>query len=48
MKEEKIMVHQYRNPSVKFIVNKDNFNKLISVLTFQEDNIVSQDWIDKV
>ena len=42
------MVHQYRNPSVKFIANKDNFNKLLSVLTFQEDNIVSQDWIDKV
>ena len=42
------MVHQYRNPSVKFIANKDNFNKLLSVLTFQEGNIVSQDWIDKV
>ena len=42
------MVHQYRNPSVKFIVNKDNFNKLLGVLTFQEENIVSDAWIEKV
>lgn len=42
------MVHQYRNPSVKFIVNRDNFNKLLSVLSFQEENIVTKDWIEKV
>lgn len=38
------MIEHYKNPSVKFIVNKGNFNKLMGILTFQEENIVTQEW----
>ena len=37
-----------KEPSVKFLVNKDNFNKLLEVLTFQEKNIVTNHWKNKV
>jgi hypothetical protein len=36
-----------REPSVKFIVNKGNFNKLLEVLTFQEKNIITKSWKEK-
>ena len=38
------MIEHYKKPSVKFIVNKGNFNKLMSILTFQEENIVTEEW----
>lgn len=38
------MIEHYKKPSVKFIVNKGNFNKLMSILTFQEQNIVTEEW----
>lgn len=38
------MIEHYKKPSVKFIVNKGNFNKLMSILTFQEENIVTEHW----
>lgn len=41
------MIEHYKKPSVKFIVNKGNFNKLMSILTFQEKNIVTKDWKEK-
>ena len=34
----------YKKPTVKFIVNKGNFNKLMGILTFQEENIITQEW----
>lgn len=42
------MIHQYKNPSVKFMVNKGNFNKLMTILSYQEENIVTEDWKEKV
>lgn len=36
------MIEYYKKPSVKFIVNKGNFNKLMGILTFQEENIVTK------
>ena len=42
------MIEHYKKPSVKFIVNKGNFNKLMTVLSFQEENIVTEDWKEKV
>lgn len=42
------MIHQYKKPSIKFIVNKENFNKLLAILSFQEKNIVTEEWIEKV
>lgn len=42
------MIHQYKNPSVKFMVNKENFNKLMTILSYQEENIVTEDWKEKV
>lgn len=41
------MIEHYKKPSVKFIVNKGNFNKLMSILTFQEENIVTEHWKQK-
>ena len=41
------MIEYYKKPSVNFIVNKGNFNKLMSILTFQEENIVTKDWKEK-
>ena len=41
------MVEYYKNPSVKFIVNKGNYNKLMEILTFQEENIVTPEWKEK-
>ena len=40
------MIEQYKKPTVKFTVNKGNFNKLMTLLTFQEENIVT-DWKEK-
>lgn len=41
------MIEYYKKPSVKFIVNKGNFNKLMEILTFQEKNIVTESWKEK-
>ena len=41
------MIEHYKKPSVKFIVNKGNFNKLMSILAFQEENIVTEEWKEK-
>ncbi|HJJ16211.1 MAG TPA: hypothetical protein OIM60_07425 [Clostridiaceae bacterium] len=41
------MIEYYKKPSVKFIVNKGNFNKLMEILTFQEENIVTEEWKEK-
>lgn len=38
------MIEYYKKPTVKFIVNKGNFNKLMGILTFQEENIITQEW----
>lgn len=38
------MIEHYRKPTVKFVVNKGNFNKIIEILKFQEENIVTKDW----
>ena len=42
------MIHHYKNPSIKFMVNKQNFNKLLGILTFQEKNFVEDEWKEKV
>ncbi len=41
------MLEHYKKPSVKFIVNKGNFNKLMALLTFQEENIITEEWKEK-
>jgi hypothetical protein len=41
------MIEHYKKPTVKFIVNKGNFNKLMTILSFQEENIVTEDWKEK-
>lgn len=41
------MIEYYKKPSVKFIVNKGNFNKLMEILTFQEENIVTKECKEK-
>lgn len=41
------MIQHYKKPSVKFIVNKGNFNKLMAILSFQEENIVTESWKEK-
>lgn len=41
------MIEHYKKPSVKFVVNKGNFNKLIEILNFQEKNIVTISWKNK-
>lgn len=41
------MIEYYKKPSVKFIVNKGNFNKLMALLAFQEENIVTEEWKEK-
>ncbi len=38
------MIEHYKKPSVKFIVNRGNFNKLMGILTFQEENITTEEW----
>lgn len=38
------MIEYYKKPSVKFIVNKGNFNKLMGILEFQKENIVNEAW----
>ena len=38
------MIEYYKKPSVKFIVNKGNFNKLMRILEFQKENIVNEEW----
>ena len=38
------MIEYYKKPSIKFIVNKGNFNKLMGILTFQEENIITKEW----
>lgn len=40
------MIEYYKKPSVKFVVNKGNFNKLMGILTFQEENIITEEWKD--
>ena len=42
------MIEHYKKPSVKFIVNRGNFNKLMGVLSFQEENIITEEWKEKV
>ena len=42
--KEIAMIEHYKKPSVKFIVNKGNFNKLMALLAFQEENIVTEEW----
>lgn len=41
------MIEYYKKPSVKFLVNKGNYNKLMEILSFQEENIVTEDWKEK-
>ena len=41
------MIEHYKKPSVKFIVNKGNFNKLMALLAFQEKNIITEEWKEK-
>lgn len=41
------MIEHYKKPSVKFLVNKGNFNKLMALLAFQEENIVTEEWKEK-
>ena len=41
------MIEHYKKPSVKFLVNKGNYNKLMGILSFQEENIVTEDWKEK-
>lgn len=41
------MIEHYKKPSVKFLVNKGNYNKLMGILSFQEENIVTKDWKEK-
>ena len=41
------MIEHYKKPSVKFIVNKGNFNKLLAILDFQEKNIVTERWKER-
>ena len=41
------MIEHYKKPSVKFLVNKGNYNKLMEILSFQEENIVTEDWKEK-
>ncbi len=41
------MIEQYRKPSVTFTVNKGNFNKLMTILSFQEENIITESWKEK-
>ena len=41
------MIEHYKKPSVKFIVNQGNFNKLMALLAFQEENIVTEEWKEK-
>ena len=41
------MIEHYKKPSVKFIVNKGNFNKLMTLLAFQEENIITEEWKEK-
>lgn len=43
-----MMEHYNKKPTVKFLVNKDKFNKLMEILSFQEENIVSQDWVETI
>ena len=38
------MIEYYKKPSVKFIVNKGNFHKLMGILEFQKENIVNEEW----
>lgn len=38
------MIEYYKKPSVKFTIKKENFNKLIEILNFQEENIVTVSW----
>lgn len=42
------MIEHYKKPSVKFVVNRANFNKLMSILSFQEENIITEEWKEKV
>ena len=42
------MIEHYQKPSVKFVVNRANFNKLMSILSFQEENIITEEWKEKV
>lgn len=42
------MIEHYKKPTVKFVVNRANFNKLMTVLTFQEENIINDNWIEKI
>ena len=41
------MIEYYKKPSVKFSVNEGNFHKLMEILTFQEENIVTKEWKEK-
>ena len=41
------MIESYRKPSVKFMANKGNFNKILGILSFQIENIVTPEWKEK-
>jgi len=47
-KEKIAMLEYYKNPEIKFIINKGNFNKLMTILDFQEENIITELWKEKV
>ena len=41
------MIEHYKKPTIKFIVNKDNFNKLMEMLEFQKKNIITDPWKER-
>lgn len=41
------MIEYYKKPSVTFVTNKGNFNKLIAILAYQEENIITEEWKEK-
>ncbi len=41
------MIEHYKKPTIKFIVNKDNFNKLMEMLEFQKKNIITEPWKER-
>lgn len=41
------MIEYYKKPSVTFVTNKGNFNKLMAILAYQEENIVTEEWKEK-
>lgn len=41
------MIDNKNKPKVKFVVNVANFNKLLEILTFQKENIITEEWQKK-